>query len=196
VVALMITKGSTPFTDKGHPGKAAEPTAGQVADPNKPCTATRMRRAKRPRTSRSSQQRRPAGASATGGAGAAGADQLQAMVDKIQGTQAAPASRRRANAANVTPQPPPAGRDAAGGDDKYIYCLQAGAFREVADAENVRAKLALLGFEANISDRTTDTGVLHRVRALQSGRSHEQGAQQAVRKRHRCRRRAQPEIRE
>jgi cell division protein FtsN len=34
----------------------------------------------------------------------------------------------------------------------------------VADAENARAKLALLGFEANISDRTTDTGVLHRVR--------------------------------
>ena len=32
------------------------------------------------------------------------------------------------------------------------------------DAESARAKLALLGFEANLSDRTTDTGVLHRVR--------------------------------
>jgi len=34
----------------------------------------------------------------------------------------------------------------------------------VADAESARGKLALLGFEATLSDRTTDTGVLHRVR--------------------------------
>jgi cell division protein FtsN len=34
----------------------------------------------------------------------------------------------------------------------------------MADAEATRAKLALLGFEATISDRTTDSGVLHRVR--------------------------------
>ena len=34
----------------------------------------------------------------------------------------------------------------------------------MADAESARAKLALLGFEANISDRSTDAGVLHRVR--------------------------------
>ncbi|HBF49193.1 MAG TPA: cell division protein, partial [Massilia sp.] len=52
----------------------------------------------------------------------------------------------------------------AGGDDKYVYYLQAGAFREMSDAENTRAKLALLGFEAAISDRTSDSGVLHRVR--------------------------------
>lgn len=38
VVALgVITKGSSPFTDKsGKAGKTAEPTAGQIADPNKP----------------------------------------------------------------------------------------------------------------------------------------------------------------
>jgi cell division protein FtsN len=96
----------------------------------------------------------------------AAADQLQAMVDKIQNTPAAPAKPAAAhatpNAANVTPQP--AAKSDAGGDEKYIYYLQAGAFRETADAESARAKLALLGFEANISDRTTDTGVLHRVR--------------------------------
>ena len=42
--------------------------------------------------------------------------------------------------------------------------LQAGAFRKLADAESARAKLALLGFEASVSDRSSDTGVLHRVR--------------------------------
>ncbi|MET0982552.1 MAG: SPOR domain-containing protein, partial [Telluria sp.] len=34
----------------------------------------------------------------------------------------------------------------------------------ISDAEATRAKLALLGFEAAISDRTSDSGVLHRVR--------------------------------
>jgi cell division protein FtsN len=34
----------------------------------------------------------------------------------------------------------------------------------MADAESTRAKLALLGFEAAISDRNSDSGVLHRVR--------------------------------
>src|SRR5476651_1813415 len=36
VVALAITKGATPFTDKGKAGKTADPTPGQAADPNKP----------------------------------------------------------------------------------------------------------------------------------------------------------------
>ncbi|WP_460829708.1 SPOR domain-containing protein, partial [Massilia agilis] len=57
----------------------------------------------------------------------------------------------------------PAAAPAAGGDG-YVYYLQAGAFREMADAESAKAKLALLGFEASISDRTSDSGVLHRVR--------------------------------
>ncbi len=52
----------------------------------------------------------------------------------------------------------------AGGDDKVTYFLQAGAFREVSDAESTRGKLALLGFEATISDRVSDAGTLHRVR--------------------------------
>ena len=170
VVALMITKGSTPFTDKGHPGKAAEPTAGQVADPNKPLYGNKDA-AREAAKDFSRDQQAPAAAPAAPAAQPAApakpaADQLQAVVDKIQGTPAKPAAVP--NAANVTPQPvakaPAAAADAAAGDDKFIYYLQAGAFREVADAESARAKLALLGFEANISDRSTDTGVLHRVR--------------------------------
>ena len=50
------------------------------------------------------------------------------------------------------------------GEEKTIYYLQAGAFREIEDAENTRAKLALLGFEAAITDRTNGPDVLHRVR--------------------------------
>ncbi len=109
------------------------------------------------------------------------ADPLQAVVDKIQAPAEAtkpaeaakPAEKPKAvavatpGATNVAPAKAPAAPAAAadaGGDEKYIYYLQAGAFREIADAESARAKLALLGFEANVSDRATDTGVLHRVR--------------------------------
>jgi len=166
VVALMITKGSTPFTDKGHPSKATEPTAGQVADPNKPMYGNKDAAREAAKDLAKDQQpaapAAPAPAPAPATPAPHAADPLQAVVDKIQGTPAKPAAP---NAANVTPQP--AAKTAAadtGGDDKFIYYLQAGAFREVADAENTRAKLALLGFEANISDRSTDTGVLHRVR--------------------------------
>lgn len=166
VVALMITKGSTPFTDKGHPGKATEPTAGQIADPNKPMYGNKDAAREAARDLSKDQQAPAAPAPAAPAAPAQGAaDQLQAMVDKIQNTPAPAKPAAPPNAANVTPQPvaKPAA-DAAGADEKYIYYLQAGAFRETADAESARAKLALLGFEANISDRTTDNGVLHRVR--------------------------------
>jgi len=50
------------------------------------------------------------------------------------------------------------------GDDKWIYYLQVGAFRDQADAENARAKLALLGMEARVSEKQSDNGSLYRVR--------------------------------
>ena len=165
IVALAITKGSTPFTDKsGKTGKAAEPTAGQVADPNKPMYGNKE--AAREAAKDFAREPKPAAA--------APADALQAVVDKIQPPTEAPkpAEKPKAVAAatpgatNVAPTRAPAAPAAAAadGDEKYIYYLQAGAFREIADAESTRAKLALLGFEANVSDRATDTGVLHRVR--------------------------------
>jgi cell division protein FtsN len=165
VVALVITKGSTPFTDKGKASKTAETTAGQAADPNKPMYGNKeaVREAAKDFS-------RDAPATAPAAPKAPAADPLQAVVDKIQATpapapapKAAPAPAAARGAANGPPQPVAWAAD-AGGDDKFIYYLQAGAFREIADAENARAKLALLGFEANVSDRATDTGVLHRVR--------------------------------
>lgn len=58
--------------------------------------------------------------------------------------------------------PPPAKADAA--DDKWIYYLQAGAFKAWNDAESERARLALMGFEAQITERKADNGTLYRVR--------------------------------
>lgn len=45
------------------------------------------------------------------------------------------------------------------------YFLQAGAFQNPADADNLKAQLALLGVEATIqTTEVTDKGVFHRVR--------------------------------
>lgn len=163
IVALMITKGQSPFTERtSRAGKPAE-SSGKIADPNKPMYGNRdaVRSANRDfereqkQPPQESQPPMPA------------ADPLQAVVDRIQnGTEpkaATPAAPVPPNTAapptqSAAPAPSPAG------EDKWVYYLQAGAYRETADAEAVRAKLALLGFEASVTDRTTDSGVLHRVR--------------------------------
>jgi cell division protein FtsN len=53
---------------------------------------------------------------------------------------------------------------AAANDEKFTYYLQAGAFREIADAENTKAKLALLGVAATVAERRSELGSLFRVR--------------------------------
>ena len=165
VVALAITKGTLPFTDKaGKAPKAAEPSAGQVSDPNKPLYGNK-------------DAARAAAKDFANDPKAPPDDPLQQAIanlppDPVQAAAPAPAPAKPAPKAeheirvvgvdkSAPAAPPPVKADA---DDKYIYYLQIGAFREMADAESVRAKLALLGFEAVVSDRSSDTGVLHRVR--------------------------------
>jgi cell division protein FtsN len=174
-VALAITKGATPFTDKaGKAGKTAEPTASQVADPNRPLYGNKNA-ARGAARDFAKEQRPPA------------LDVLQQAIDELKPETGRPApapATAPAPAIAPAPAPPPAparviapahvpGADPAPpktmakaepGEEKWIYYLQVGAFRETTDAENVRAKLALLGFEASITDRSTDNGVLHRVR--------------------------------
>jgi len=42
--------------------------------------------------------------------------------------------------------------------------LQAGSYKNFADADRVRAKLALLGIESNVQKVTVDTDTWHRIR--------------------------------
>ena len=61
-----------------------------------------------------------------------------------------------------------AAREKAGNSEiatKEIYFLQAGSFLSPADADNLKAKLALLGLEANVEATTIpEKGVMYRVR--------------------------------
>src|SRR3954463_5300830 len=53
----------------------------------------------------------------------------------------------------------------AGGGIKETYLLQAGSFQNPADADNLKAKLALLGLEANVEPTNlAEKGIWYRVR--------------------------------
>jgi len=167
-VALMITKGASPFTERSNKmGRPADLEPSQATDPNKPLYGNRdaAREANRVLAERAAPPAAPAApapaAPARAPAAAADSDPLGAAIAGMQ-EQPKLASAAPAPAAPVNTAAPSGA--AAAVTDGYIYYLQAGAFREMSDAENTRAKLALLGFEAAITDRTTDSGVLHRVR--------------------------------
>lgn len=52
----------------------------------------------------------------------------------------------------------------AAGQHQDIYYLQAGAFQKSSDADNLKARLALAGLEAQIVTATVSGSVWHRVR--------------------------------
>ncbi|TRZ92452.1 MAG: SPOR domain-containing protein, partial [Rhodocyclaceae bacterium] len=77
-----------------------------------------------------------------------------------------PSGQEPAPAAGDTKQqqasPPPVVAPASSNEAFY---LQAGAFQKAADAENLKAKLALMGLETSLQDvNVPDKGVMHRVR--------------------------------
>lgn len=148
-VALLITKSSTPFTNKA--GNKADMPTSQLLDPNKPLYGNKDA-AKDAAKELAKEANTPKAPEVV--------DTKPAVVEKPLSPPAAAA--KPAETAATAPAAPAA--KAEGGDDKYVYFLQAGAFREQADAESARAKLALLGFEARISERTSENGTLYRVR--------------------------------
>lgn len=172
VVALVISKGNSPFTDKGKAGKSLDPTAGQIADPNKPMYGNKeaAREAARDFSKEPRELPLPGQPVAPDALPSSPKppppDALQELIGTLKdkpAPKAPPAAPAAVPAQAAAPAIAPAAK-ADTASDKWIYYLQAGAFHDMADAESTRGKLALLGFEAAISDRSTDAGVLHRVR--------------------------------
>jgi cell division protein FtsN len=64
----------------------------------------------------------------------------------------------------AAPPPPEKGVAAVVPDDGSRYLLQAGAFKTPDDADAMRARLALLGYDAKIFPREQDGVTLYRVR--------------------------------
>ena len=140
VVALLITKTSTPFTNKNGKTDKTDAPITQMQDPNKPLYGGKD----------AAKEAAKEFVKSTDSNKAAETPELKSEVRPEVKTPALPTEK------------PVAVSDTA--DDKYIYFLQTGAFRELADAESARAKLALIGFEARVSEKPSDTGNLYRVR--------------------------------
>ncbi len=81
--------------------------------------------------------------------------------------QATPGGTPGASGTPTTKNPAPATAAAtpAATPTSGSQFLQVGAFQKSADADNLKARLAMLGFEANVVEVTVpDKGVMHRVR--------------------------------
>ena len=141
VVAVMIMKTPIPFVNKlARPDKAADAGTGQIADPNQPLYGKRD-------TAKN------------------GAPESAAPVPVPPNTVQPPETRAPIVENSILDKPKKAEKPEAKTDSgQWIYYLQAGAFRSQSDAESTRAKLALLGFEAQVSERQSDQGTLYRVR--------------------------------
>ena len=96
------------------------------------------------------------------------AKKAEAQREETKRAEARARTEAKAAAAREAARPPVVERSTVDGastaDEKFTYYLQAGAFLERADAENAKAKLALMGQSASIAERRTDNGTLYRVR--------------------------------
>ena len=153
-VALLITKSSTPFTNKNAKADKTDSPIEQMQDPNKPLYGNKelVKDAAKDlvRATDSSKAAEATTANTT------------AAVAKLDPNSAAVAGGVSPDKANAKPGEVVPKTEVV--ENNYVYFLQTGAFREQADAESARAKLALIGFEASISEKPSDSGTLYRVR--------------------------------
>ena len=159
-VALMITKSPIPFVNKVVRPERTDPTPAQAADPNRPLYGNRDIAREAARDQQQSQTPVPPNTAAAQPATPPAA----ASAPTPTPAPAAPAKQAESKQADAKPAASSSSSKSDAADDKWTYFLQTGAFRDQADADSARAKLALLGFEAKVTERTADSGVLYRVR--------------------------------
>ena len=154
-VALYITKAPVPFIDK-VPQRTAEQDKAEVErnrswDPNallggKPAKPLNAPAAEAP------------GVAAVASAPPATIAVPMPPVSPTPAPAAKPAAR---DPAAILAGTPPAASPAA---EKFVYFVQAGAYTRPEDAEQQRARLAMLGQEAKVSEREQAGRVVYRVR--------------------------------
>ncbi len=163
VVAVTITKTPISFVDRGMKADKGSNGASQLPDLNKSLYGNRE-----PAKQAAKEFQKDAEVTVTtdpASAAAAAPAKPDAKVPVVDKSTAAVAAAKPKAAEAKPADGKESAKEAAAGEEKWIYYLQAGAFREQADAENAKAKLALLGIEARITERPSDDGsVLYRVR--------------------------------
>lgn len=157
-VALYVTKVPIPFVNK-VPQRTADQDAAEIEknknwDPNSPLYG------KNPARPNSA-------ASGTVAPPPATAPQTGLPAPAVTGTPPAPrasgSQSTRDPAAILADTPAPAPKLAAGADP-FVYFVQAGAYGRTEDAEQQRAKLAMLGLEGKLTEREQAGRTVYRVR--------------------------------
>ena len=93
--------------------------------------------------------------------------------DKPAGTRTAEAPHSSRDAAAIL-----SGQSVASAPDPYLYFVQVGAYSRAEDAEQQRAKLALSGMRATVTEREQNGRTVHRVRLGPFDRKEDADAQQ------------------
>ncbi|MBC7608922.1 MAG: SPOR domain-containing protein [Polaromonas sp.] len=173
-VAVYVTKVPVPFLNKGQShsaeNDAAEAKKNKDWDPNAPLAGKNAIRA----------VAAPSAASAPAGTGLGGSGPVSAVTPP-----ATAASAGKAVAAGAAIKAPvstdplgdlakartegkndarPDAASSSSGLDAFNYFIQAGAFRTPEDAEQQRAKLLLMGFQAKVTEREQSGRTVYRVR--------------------------------
>lgn len=163
-VAVYVTKVPVPFLTKASPRASDQDEAQRNKnwDPNAPLYGKNPARPQQPVAPQPADGGTIVAPAVVGGTPAA--DAASAPRPAASRAQAGASSdplgdlaRARASA----PEPKPA---AAAGADPFDYFVQAGAFRTQQDADAQRAKLAMLGWEARVSEREQNGRTVFRVR--------------------------------
>ncbi len=155
-VAVYITKVPMPFMNKTPPraleNEAAEAQKNRDWDPNSGL-------ANRPAVKPVPADAAPAVVPSADPLG----DLARAKVDAAAGPAAVP-QPLSLPALSPPAQPTAPAAVPAAGADPFNYFVQAGAFRTPEDAEQQRAKLALMGLMGRVSEREQSGRVVYRVR--------------------------------
>lgn len=145
-VAMTIMKTPLPFVDKI--GRQSQ-TAGELGDPNKTLQGGARERRERIGEDAPVFEKSPPKAA-----------------ESEQQRLTAPAQAEPSSPPPASPAPPSSSANvsAPAAAEGHTYYLQAGAFRELQDAEATKARLALMGVAASIAERKSELGTLYRVR--------------------------------
>lgn len=157
-VALYMSRSSGPFVDKGkRPDRVAEPARGEeMPDPNRGALKVEKVPPPAPPPPPPTDPTAPPPDTPAPVAAPTGAADAQ-----VPGS-VAPAPTEPA--APTAPPPPAAPSVSDAAPDRASYVLQVGAFKGQEDAEGMKAKLALIGFEARIISAEVNGVTFYRVR--------------------------------
>ena len=165
-VAVYVTKVPVPFLNKGAARgadqDAAEAQKNKDWDPNSPLRGKAAAKPPAPVASAAGVDSSPPAAAQP--VAAADAKGPAASAPKAAASKPEKVETGKPTSADPLGDLAKAKAAESGSADPYDYFVQAGAFRTQADADAQRAKLAMMGWEARVSEREQNGRPVFRVR--------------------------------